>query len=59
MLPARIRSMLPQDPIDVATAQTDAATTAVTARQTELQELLDVVACVGRMRLWAVERGRP
>ncbi|MFZ3494657.1 AAA family ATPase [Streptomyces sp. 5.8] len=41
MLPARIRAMLPQDPIDVATAQTDAATTAVTARQTELQELLD------------------
>ncbi|ASQ91811.1 SMC family ATPase [Streptomyces sp. 11-1-2] len=41
MLPARIRAMLPQDPIDVATAQTDAATIAVTARQTELQELLD------------------
>ncbi|WP_030792751.1 AAA family ATPase [Streptomyces sp. NRRL S-920] len=41
MLPARIRVMLPQDPIDVATAQTDAATTAVTVRQTELQELLD------------------
>ncbi|MFD6985028.1 SbcC/MukB-like Walker B domain-containing protein, partial [Streptomyces sp. NPDC059956] len=41
MLPARIRAMLPQDSIDVATAQTDAATTAVTARQTELQELLD------------------
>ncbi|WP_405835117.1 AAA family ATPase [Streptomyces sp. NBC_01518] len=41
MLPARIRAMLPQDPIDVVTAQTDTATTAVTARQTELQELLD------------------
>jgi DNA repair exonuclease SbcCD ATPase subunit len=41
MLPACIRAMLPQDPIDVATAQTDAATTAVTARQTRLQELLD------------------
>ncbi|MEV6197529.1 SMC family ATPase [Streptomyces sp. NPDC051920] len=41
MLPVRIRAMLPQDPIDVATAQTDVATTAVTARQTELQELLD------------------
>ncbi|WP_256096455.1 AAA family ATPase [Streptomyces sp. LUP30] len=41
MLPVRIRAMLPQDPIDVATAQTDVATTAVIARQTELQELLD------------------
>ncbi|MFF3336424.1 AAA family ATPase [Streptomyces sp. NPDC002888] len=40
MLPARIRAMLPQHPIDIATAQTDAATTAVTARQTELQGLL-------------------
>ncbi|MFD9195011.1 AAA family ATPase [Streptomyces phaeochromogenes] len=41
MLPARIQAMLPHDRIDIVTGQTDAATTAVIARQTELQELLD------------------
>jgi DNA repair exonuclease SbcCD ATPase subunit len=41
MLPARIQAMLPHDPIDIVVGQTDAATTAVNARQTELQELLD------------------
>jgi len=41
MLPARIREMLPHDPIDIAVEQTDAAITAVNARRTELQELLD------------------
>jgi len=41
MLPTRIRAMLPHDPIDIVVGQTDAATTAVHARQTELQELLD------------------
>ncbi|MFJ6862260.1 AAA family ATPase [Streptomyces werraensis] len=41
MLPARIQAMLPHDPIDIVVGQTDAATTAINARQTELQELLD------------------
>ncbi|MFD0228095.1 AAA family ATPase [Streptomyces hirsutus] len=41
MLPARIRAMLSHNPIDIVTGQTDAATTVVNARQTELQELLD------------------
>lgn len=41
VLPARIRAMLPPDPIDIVAGQTDAATTAVNARQTELQQLLD------------------
>ncbi|WOI60915.1 SMC family ATPase [Streptomyces fradiae] len=41
MLPARIRAMLPHNPIDIVVGQTDAATTAVNARQAELQELLD------------------
>ncbi|MDT0460690.1 SMC family ATPase [Streptomyces sp. DSM 41527] len=41
MLPARIQAMLPHDPIDIVVGQTDAATTAVNARQAELQELLD------------------
>ncbi|MGW6586429.1 AAA family ATPase [Streptomyces globisporus] len=41
MLPAGIQAMLPHDPIDIVVGQTEAATTAVNARQTELQELLD------------------
>ncbi|WP_246040818.1 AAA family ATPase [Streptomyces cadmiisoli] len=39
-LPPRIQAMLPHDPIDTITEQTDAATTAVIALQTELQELI-------------------
>ncbi|MEV6886045.1 AAA family ATPase [Streptomyces sp. NPDC051135] len=40
MLPARIRAMLPPDPTAITTGQTNAAATAVTTRQSELQALL-------------------
>ncbi|MFH8443419.1 AAA family ATPase [Streptomyces sp. NPDC018026] len=41
ILPPRIQAMLSHNPIDIVVGQTDAATTAVNARQAELQELLD------------------